>query len=71
MKSFRDKLLDRCGAAVVSVTEAEIRSEAVERYGSYIDFRQEDEANDQSFDFGAASPGPLVHAMAGHPRSPV
>ena len=70
MKSFRDKLFEYCGADVVNETEHEIRSEAMERYGSYIDFRQEDEEYsnmNQSFDFGnISSPGPLISSRVPH-----
>ena len=66
MKSFRDKLFENCGRQVVIDTEEEIKTEAVERYGSYIDFRQGEE--DTSFGYDGGSPGPLVSSQV--PKSP-
>lgn len=66
MKSFRDKLYDYCGKQIVIDTEEEIKREAVERYGSYIDFRHHEE--DSSFGYAAGSPGPLVSSQV--PKSP-
>lgn len=67
MKTFREKLFENCGQEVVTQTEEEIRREAVDRYGSYIDFRQDEGST--CYEYGAIqSPLPLPHGLASPPQ---
>lgn len=51
LRTFRVRMLEQCGARVVSTVDDEVRSAAMDRYGMYIDFRQENEfIDDYSLD---------------------